>query len=130
MKGFTLVELMGVMIIIGIVIIITVPVITNVVKENKETLYGVQKKNIEGSARNFVAENLFSLDLESGDRFAITIGKLKELGYLEESAIKSETKKDFTDETAILVENNNGDIIYTVCVNEDCDLNNISYYGE
>ncbi len=130
MKGFTLIEVMGVIIIIGILAAITVPVVTNVLKENQEKLYEVQKSNIEGSAKNFVSENLFSLDLDEGNRFAITIGKLKELGYLEESVIKSETKKDFTDDTAIIVENKNGDITYTVCIDVECNLDNITYYGE
>lgn len=137
MKGFTLVEVMGVLIILGIISLITVPVISNVLKENKKELYEIQIKNIEESARNFVAENLFSLNLDENKKIAIKIGNLKQLGYLEDFVFPSKGK-DETDNTLVLIENENiedenvnGNILYTVCIDSDsCDLTDAQYYGE
>lgn len=130
MKGFTLIEILGVLIILGLISLITVPVVTNILKENKERLYDIQIKNIENASRNFVAENILSLDLGEGEKIGIKLGKLKQLGYLEENLIDPNTEEDFNDETSIIIENISGDIIHTVCVNTECNLNNIDYYGE
>lgn len=129
MKGFTLIEILGVLIILGVISLVTIPVVTNILRENKETLYQSQINNIKDSAKNFVAENIFDLSLENGSRLGITIGKLKDLGYLEPNVINSKTKKEFTDDTTIIIENINNNIEYTVCIDISCNLNNLIYYG-
>ena len=46
MKGFTLIEVLGVLILLGAISLITIPIVTNVIKDNKKTLYDIQIKNI------------------------------------------------------------------------------------
>ena len=41
-KGFTLAELLGVIIILGVIALISITAITNTMKENKEELYNIQ----------------------------------------------------------------------------------------
>ena len=130
MKGFTLIEILGVLIILGLISLITVPVVANILKENKERLYDIQIKNIEEASRNFVAENIFSLNLNKNEKLGITIKKLKDLGYLDPTLIDPSISEDFSDDTSIIIENKSNDITYTVCVNTACDLSNLTYYGE
>ena len=130
MKGFTLIEVLWVLILLGAISLVTIPIVTNVIKDNKKTLYDIQIKNIEGSSRNFVAENLFKLDLSEGKKLGITLKKLKELGYLEENAIDPQTSDKFNDSTVVIISNKNNDILYTVCATNECDLDGITYYGE
>lgn len=129
MKGFTLVELLGVLIILAIVMVVTVPVVQKVLRENKQSLYEKQIKNIQESARNFTAENILALNLNNNERIGITIGKLKELGYLEESAIDIKTQEQFNDNISIVIENNNNLLEYKVCIDATCNLENLNYYG-
>ena len=94
MKGFTLIEVLGVLILLGAISLITIPIVTNVIKDNKKTLYDIQIKNIEGSSRNFVAENLFKLDLSEGKKLGITLKKLSEKSGVSTSHI-SDIEKNF-----------------------------------
>ena len=130
MKGFTLIELLGVIIILGIISLVTIPVVTDILKDNTKTLYENQINNIEESTRNFVAENILKLDLSLDSKLGITVGKLKELGYLESSVINPKTKEDFNDNTTVIIENDNGNIEYTVCVQIECNFDELRYYGE
>ena len=53
-KGFTLIELLGVVAVLGIIAIITVPVINRSLSQSKENLYDVQIEQIKkGCQRRF-----------------------------------------------------------------------------
>lgn len=60
-KGFTLVELMAVLVIIGVVAVLSVVSVTTVLKSYKNTLYQKQKKSIESAARLWASDNLLIL---------------------------------------------------------------------
>ena len=56
--GFTLVELLAVIIILGLIAIITIPTIVNQLKENKEELYDAQIELIKAGAVSYVTEQI------------------------------------------------------------------------
>ena len=56
-KGFTLVELLAVIIILGILGLIVVPMVNDTIKEQKEKLYNRQLETIQSSAEGWSTKN-------------------------------------------------------------------------
>ena len=86
-RGFTLIELMGVLIILGVLSLIIIPIVSNVLKEQKQNQYDQQIANIELMAKNFGSDNLVILPSEDGESMDITLGQLKSMGYVEKNII-------------------------------------------
>lgn len=60
-KGFTLVELIGVVIILGLISLIAIPTVTSSLKKYKESLYQDSLDNIIQAAKNWGASNVGKL---------------------------------------------------------------------
>ncbi len=56
-RGFTLVELLAVIAILGIILVIVIPSVSNIMDDRKQDLYNTQVNEIEKSARQYVATN-------------------------------------------------------------------------
>ena len=56
-KGFTLAELLGVITILGLLILVTMPIVTNILKDSKEEAYQKQVDTIEKVAKEWGVEN-------------------------------------------------------------------------
>ena len=82
-KGFTLVELLAVITIIGILSLIAVPTIEKITKDNKEKIYQTQLNNIILSLKNWASENKEYLPNKEGEELTLTLGSLKSDGYIE-----------------------------------------------
>lgn len=129
-KGFTLVELLGVVAILAMLGLVIVPVISNVLSDNKEKLYDVQINNIKSGASSFVAEHIFDINISSGSSVGITLGDLKDLGYIDSDIKDPITKNKFSDDLAIVIANQSGVFVYTVCTSDTtCDLDIPFYDG-
>lgn len=93
-KGFTLVELLAVIVIIGVVTLIAVPAITKNISSSKERLYKVQVQDIELSAKKWATDSYESLDKEYLNSSYVSIVMLQELGYLSKEKIYNPTNKE------------------------------------
>lgn len=82
-KGFTLVELMSVIILLGLISFIVVPVVDKIIKENRENLYETNVKMIEEGARSWAGDNIFSLPEVEGEFISLTICDLEKDGRIE-----------------------------------------------
>lgn len=98
-KGFTLVELLSVIIILGIIGLIVYPVINKSIKTSKINSYERQKDIILSEARKWGVKNTNLLpDIGSNDIYCLTISKLKQEGYIENrDIIDPRTKDTFLD---------------------------------
>lgn len=116
-NGFTLIELLGVVAILAMLGLIVVPTINKVISDNKQELYNVQINNIKSGASNFVSENIFSdkLSIPNNSSIGITIGKLKELGYIDSEIKNPMNKQNFSDDIVVLITNKDNSYSYTVC---------------
>ena len=100
-RGFTLVELLAVITILALLGLLIVPVISNVLSDNKTKLYNVQINNIEEGAKSYVSEHIFSIDIPIGTSKGITLGKLKNFGYVADDIIDPLTKEEFSNDMII-----------------------------
>ena len=61
-KGFTLVELLAVIIILGVVGLIAFPTITGIINDSKNKAYDEQVRTIERAAEKWFLENPFAME--------------------------------------------------------------------
>ena len=113
-KAFTLIELMGVLVIIGILTVILVPVINNTIKNNKQNLHDKQIELIKVAAQNLATDNTYILPEEDGDEIYITLGQLRAMGYAEETIIDPLTNKNFPDNLIVMIIKKGNDYDYKI----------------
>jgi len=101
-KGFTLLELLAVVVILALLAIISGTVFTKAVKESNEELYNKQLESIKLAAEAWGSENLLKLPNEDECKY-ITLKNLKEYGLLDKNIINQKTNKEFSDNLKIKI---------------------------
>lgn len=87
-KGFTLIELIMVIIVIGIVAMIAIQSVTKRISDSKDRAYNIQVNNIENAAKKYMIENNKE-DEYHLNTLCIKISTLQEKNYLEKGNIKN-----------------------------------------
>lgn len=123
-RGFTLIELMAVIFILGIVGTIAVVAVDKTMKDNKETLYKTQISNIEGAARTWGDAHINLIPDENGDAISIPLLVLKQDGLLDKEYKNPKNEELFFDNMYIDISYENGSYIYNVV--EDSGTENYS----
>ena len=116
-KGFTLVELMVVVAVLGVLCLIIVPIVDKNIKRSKDDMYKVQVENIRLAGMNYFVDNI-SLRPKSGDSSSVSLASLISGGYIS-SVVNPKTGSPFTESLMVVVNNNNGVYTYLVCPIED-----------
>lgn len=97
-KGFTLVELIGVVVILGLIALVAFPALLNQIKDSKKQVSDSQKEIIISAAKSYVSENKNNYaDMSS---FEIPVSDLINGSYLDKNIINS-------------LSNNNNNIVVT-----------------
>lgn len=86
-KGFTLVELLCVIVIIAVISLITFPKVTSYINQTKESLYKTQVKDLEKTGEKWALDNIDYLDKYHINDTIITLDLLKAFEYLEKDEI-------------------------------------------
>ena len=81
-KGFTLIELIGVIVLLAIIILITYPSIVNIIKKSNNKIDSATSALIISGAKNMVDENKNSYPLTNGNIYCVTIKSLINKGYV------------------------------------------------
>src|SRR5574344_127379 len=119
-KGFTLIELIGVIVIISLLSLIIYPQVNTIIRNQKESLYNSQLKIVIDAAKNYVTSNSGSLDITSSG-YLISISDLYNGGYIDKSnVINPKTGEAFNE--CIAVKYNSKDNQYNYQYNSDCSL--------
>lgn len=93
-RGFTLVELLCVIIIISVVTMITVPIINKQIIASRDALYKDQIIDIEEAAKKFITEKNELADPTHINDIYVSLATIQQLGYLEKGDILDpKTKK-------------------------------------
>ena len=103
-NGFTLVELIGTILILSLMMLIIIPVVSKSMKSGIEDADKKAKANIELAAQNYVADNGLNEFTASNSNtkkisdssYCITISHLQNNGYLEENLKKPSDSTSMT----------------------------------
>ncbi|MGB3159761.1 MAG: prepilin-type N-terminal cleavage/methylation domain-containing protein [Carnobacterium sp.] len=97
--GFTLVELLGVIVILGLIVAISIPLIGNVIEGSKGKITDSQKELVIDAAQMYELENVLA------DKATVTTDQLKKAGYLESK---------FEGEYTVTKTKNGKEVTYTI----------------
>ena len=86
-QGFTLVELLGVIIILGVLALLIIPTIDKSLKAGKQKLYDNQIENIELAANSWALDNLFALPENDDEYIIVELGQIKASWYIDKEII-------------------------------------------
>ncbi len=109
-KGFTLVELLAVIVFLALVALITVPLVANEIKKAREDVLANQIDSITQGASAWVSDN--KIYLYHGESFKLNLYMLKQDNYVSDSIINAMTDKEFANNSYVLVSNTNGAMTY------------------
>ncbi len=113
-KGFTLVELLAVILILGILLIIILPMVTGVISSSRTRLFNIQIKNIELAAKNWAAENPGMLPSQNNESITIFLYNLKMGGFIEDDITNPLTGELFPNDMEIEITMENNKHVYFV----------------
>ena len=103
-KGFTLAELLGVMVILSLISVITVPAVTESLNNYKTKLCNSQINEIISAARTWGNENVLLLPDNDGESYEVTLKTLSEYGYIDKKVNNPVTNEDFDlDNTVVTI---------------------------
>ena len=108
-KGFTLVELLAVIVILALIAIIAFPNVTKLIKGAKKDTNTVQFSVIEESLKNYIAEHAATLN--DGDH--VCISDLKADGLIEnKKIINPENREEYKGCFTLTWDNSHNQFIY------------------
>ena len=112
-KGFTLIEVLGIIIVLSVISSIAVVTVDKNIKRGKVTICSTQEANIIESAKTYLVDHPDQVNKR------ITVSTLKNNGYLDQELKNPMTDKLYTDDTYVL--KNDGKYIITYIGETDCN---------
>lgn len=101
-KGFTLIEVVGIIVILGVIALFSIPALTKTLKDSSEKSYEDYEKDIK-----LAAESYFHSETDGviNDKYFVKVGTLAEEGYLKKQ-INPRTNLETSDEATITITKN------------------------
>jgi prepilin-type N-terminal cleavage/methylation domain-containing protein len=81
-EGFTLTELLAVLVILAIIALITYPIVTSTITNSKTKAQIAQYKEVKAAAQKYVAKEI------TEEEVCVPVDAIQGAGYLEKGAIK------------------------------------------
>lgn len=103
-NGFTLVELLGVIVILALIMLLVFPTVNNILSQSKDTVYQKQINRILSSAYDFSLKNIKYLP-EYNQKSYVTLGELKYEGMIDVDIKNPDTNEKFKDNLVISIHN-------------------------
>ena len=110
-KGFSLIEMLGVVIVLAILTLLIAPVVTKVMDDNRNKIYDEQVEIIISAAKIWGSDHIGRLPSEGENGIYVTIGELKN-GYLKSDIRNPKTDFAFSDNDKVYITNDNGVLNY------------------
>jgi len=94
-RGFTLIEVLAIIIVLGILISITVPNVSKNIKNFKEKSYNLLIESLENGAQIYVSKNrkFIQGELDKEGIYILTLEDLKKLNLIKKAIIDPRTNK-------------------------------------
>ena len=93
-RGYTLVELLGVMIILGLILLVSFPIIINQIKKSNEAISESTRILIESSAELYINDNEAEYPINPGATYYVAVETLVNEGLVSKS-LKDLDIKDY-----------------------------------
>ena len=116
-RGFTLVELLAVIIIIGIIFAITFPLITNNIKISEERAYNLQIEQIIKATKDMIVKDLIEIPNDEKS-ITIYISELKRNGLLPIEMTNPKTKKIISNTSNVVITRTGNSYKYDVNIED------------
>ena len=116
-NGFTLIEVLGVIVILSVLSLITIPVINKSLNQGKDNLSQIQKNQIIKSLKNYYAEHLTeykNISTSSSNPSCKTVNTLKAGGYLPTDLKDPKTKQPIDENTKVCAYKQNSKVTYLI----------------
>jgi len=114
-KGFTLIEMITVIVILSLIVLIIVPLVSTNLKKGNEKAYQAQVNNIIASAKNWGSDNKKLLP-QNGNAISLTLKYLQDEGYIDKNL--KDPRKNETLNGCVKIENIDNKFQYTF--NDNC----------
>ncbi len=96
-KGFTLVELLGVLVVLSVILMIAFPLITTYINKSKQKAYDTQMGLIITGLKDYATDHKEVLPVNDTDYVTFTLGQLKALGIVNNSVVNPLDGKEIDD---------------------------------
>ncbi len=103
-KGFTLVEMLAVFILLSVIIALVFPAVESVLKQSNETISNTQINKILNGAYDYTLKNLNKLP-DYNQTIFITLNELKKEGYIDSDIKDINTKEEYPNHLVVSVKN-------------------------
>lgn len=111
-NGFTLIEIIAVIVILALILLIVTPNIIGLLNRSTDRLNETQQQQVLSAARNWGMKNV-TLEGNVPSPSLVTIKQLQQSGYLEDKDIKDLATKESIASTKICITYENYQLIYT-----------------
>lgn len=105
-KAFTLAELLGVIVILGIIGLVAITIVDNSMKKGRYETCIAQETNLIEATKNLLTDRPGLLP-NSGST-SIKVSKLKSDGYIDDKLENPMTNKPYDDNDSVTISTNNG----------------------
>ncbi len=119
-KGFTLAELLGVLTLLAIIALITVPLVNKYIANSRQKAYDAEMSTLKKAAQQWFVKNSASVQWDEYGYYALDLDTLKQSEFLSDEAIYNPLNPDEQITGCIMINNNNG--IYSYEYSATCSV--------
>lgn len=113
-NGFSLIELLAVLIVLAVLLMISVPIIRHLDKNSRTKINDIQIVKIKEATKAFTADNIKLMPTVTGEKATITLDQLKLGGYIDKDLENPLTNELYLNDMEIVIERINNEYSYTV----------------
>lgn len=120
-NGFTLVEILGVVVILSLIVILAFPSIIENIRKSETEISDATMLLVESAADLYMENNKTDYPSEEGNVYCIALSDLVKSGQLRKPFIDTTTKEEINvDTNSVQVEIKTDDNIYEIVKNDSC----------
>ena len=120
-KGFTLIEIVAIIILLSIIALLTYPVINSLIGSSREDLYDKQINELVRLSNAWLAGNAIDLNAKEGFVYDLSFKELAEQGYIVEEDIKNPKTGEMLP-GCMKVAYNSANLNYDISYDEECKV--------
>ena len=113
-KGFTLIELMAVIVVLGVLSAAVIPVVSDIIKDSAEKAYNMNIDAIKSSAYDWALKNTKLLPKNNNESVIVYLSELKSSTTIDIDIKNPKTGKVLSNNTSVTITKNGDNYTYNV----------------